>query len=70
MREESRLVGWRGEEFRFELLDDPSTADGSPPVWVVSRQESSSALYPRAPGALWLAGGGWSRPKLFRGGRL
>jgi hypothetical protein len=50
MREESRFVGWRGEEFRFEPLGDPSTADGSPPVWAVSRQESSSAPYPRPPG--------------------
>jgi hypothetical protein len=38
MEQEARVVIWRGEEFRFEPLRDPSAAGGSPPVWAVSRR--------------------------------
>jgi len=37
MRERSRFVGWRGEEFCFERLQDQQDLIHLTPVWAVSR---------------------------------
>ena len=37
MREGSRFVGWRGEEFCFERLQDQQYLIHLNPVWAVSR---------------------------------
>jgi hypothetical protein len=37
MREGSRFVGWRGEEFCFERLQDQQDLIHLNPVWAVSR---------------------------------
>lgn len=37
MREGSRFVGWRGEQFRFERLQDQQAFAHLSPVWAVSR---------------------------------
>jgi hypothetical protein len=38
MRERSRLVTWRGEQFRFERLEDLQDLAYTSPVWAVSRR--------------------------------
>jgi len=38
MRERSHLVTWRGEQFRFERLEEQQDLAYTSPVWAVSRR--------------------------------
>lgn len=38
MRDGARFISWRGEQFRFERLEDRADPAHRSPVWAVSRQ--------------------------------